>query len=169
MSHRAPLFLPRRTVGVALALGTAAAACGTTTWLEEKKLGPITFTRRALPIMVFKSEYVRTVDREGLADAVAEALSAELERYNLKSTIVPLAGEPRTPRIELAFWTMNLGGAAAGRGEGSSITVDCAFVSPSDQVAFVGRIRGRAEVPQGGLATGVEAIARAIAQELVNA
>jgi hypothetical protein len=169
MTQRTPPFPPRRTVSVALALGTVATACGTTTWLEEKKLGPVTFTRRVLPIMVFKSDYVRSVDQEGLADAVAEALSAELERYNLKSTVVPLAGESRTPRIELAFWTMNLGGGGAGSAEGTSITVDCAYVSPSDQVAFVGRIRGRAAVPQGGLATGVEAIARAIVEELVEA
>jgi hypothetical protein len=160
----APPRLPlRRAVGLALGLGAAATACGATSWLEQKKLGPVAFPHRGMPIMVFKSDYVRAVDRDGLTDAVVTALTAELWNYDIEGKVVALAGAPVTPRIELAFWTINLGDNL----EPAAITVDCAFVSASDQVAFVGRIRGTPQSEE-GISSAVEPLAQAIFDELAS-
>lgn len=162
MIHLPPRRPPRRAAALALTIGAATAACSQTTWLVEKKLGRVAFPRRGLPIMVFKSDYVRAVD-EGLSDSVVEALTVELWNYDIESKVIPLAGAPITPRIELAFWTLEIGGSNVG----GAITVDCAFVSASDQVAFVGRIRGT-PTPEHGLASAVEPLAEAIFDELAS-
>lgn len=161
MIHPPPPRPHRRAAALALTLGAAAAACSQTTWLVEKKLGRVTFPRRGMPIMVFKSDYVRAYD-QGLSDTVVEALTVELWNYDIEGKVVPLAGAAITPRIELAFWTVELSG-----NQGGAITVDCAFVSASDQVAFVGRIRGIPKVER-GLASAVEPIAEAIFDELAS-
>lgn len=152
----------RRSVSVALALGTAAlAGCSPSHWLEEKKLGAVVFPSSIVPIMVFRSDYVRAHDRDGVTDAVASALASELGARGIQTTTVELAGEPRSPRIELAVVNLDSGGTVF-----PAITVDCAYVSPGEQVAYVGRLRIVAG--ETGIAAGVEPLARAIAEKLTS-
>ncbi len=112
--------------------------------------------------MVFKSQQVREVDRDGVSDAVAEALSQELHDWGIETEVVNLSGEPRLPRIELAFWTYY---AAGGYG-GASITADCAFVSHTDHVVFVGRIN--APRKDGDIDASAKVMAKAIADVLTE-
>ena len=153
----------RRAVNVALALGAAAlSGCGTSNWLEEKRFAKVVFPRTILPIMVFRSDYVLTEDREGLTDAIASALSSELARYGIQTTVVDLAGSPRSPRIELAVYSFEESATA----QFPIITVDCAYVSPGEQIAYVGRLQNVAS--ERGMTSGVEPAARAIAEKLTS-
>lgn len=153
----------RRAVNLVLALGaTGLTGCGTSSWLEEKKLGKVVFPRTILPIMVFRSDYVLTQDREGLTDAIASELSSELARYGVQTTVVDLAGSPRSPRIELAVYSFEESGTA----HFPVITVDCAYVSPGEEIAYVGRLQNVAS--ERGMTAGVEPTARAIAEKLTS-
>jgi hypothetical protein len=122
--------LPRRVL--CLALAATLTGC-TSNWIERKKLGPIELTRM-LSIMVFKSDRVRELDEDRVSDAVAKALAAELSRHGIATDIVELAGPPQLPRIELAFWDIE--------DHPANIVVDCAFVSETDDIAFIGRVVG---------------------------
>lgn len=157
------LPITRRAVNLALTLGAAAwTGCGTSNWLEEKKLAPVVFPRTILPIMVFRSDYVLTEDREGVTDAIASALSSELGRYGIQTTVIDLAGAPRSPRIELAVRDFQPRGATGY----PAVTVDCAYVSPGEQIAFVGRLHNVGGAPE--TTSGVEPIAREIAEKLTS-
>ncbi len=59
-------------------------------------------------------------------------------------------------RIELAFWDID--------SPTTSIVVDCAFVSETDEVAFVGRVIGRGDANR---SCAINA-AKAIASELLD-
>jgi hypothetical protein len=154
--------LTRRTVNVALALAAAVLnGCGASSWMEEKDLARVVFPRTPLPIMVFRSD-VLTEDRESLTDAIASALSSELARYGLQTTVVDLAGSPRSPRIELAVQSFE---ESATTGV-PMIVVDCAYVSPGEQIAFVGRLHNVGS--DRSIESGVEPVARAIAEKLTS-
>jgi hypothetical protein len=144
-------------------------ACGGPSWLSKQRPVEAPLPRR-LVIMVWKSARVHAVDDEGFADAVATMLQVALGELGYEATILPLAGHPRLPRIELAFWDIDYGNGGlmrdpyGGMAQGS-VTVDCAFVTARNQVAFVGRVRAQGE--DGNLGVGAEAAARAIADMLV--
>jgi hypothetical protein len=144
-------------------------ACGGPTWLGKQRLLEAPLPRKVV-IMVWKSARVRATDDEGFADAVATMLQVALGELGYEATIQPLAGHPRLPRIELAFWGIDYGegplmGDPYGGMTDGSVTVDCAFVTARDQVAFVGRVRALGE--GGNLGVGAETAARAIAEMLV--
>lgn len=144
-----------------LALGASAlVGCTPSSWIDEKKLAPVVFPRAILPIMVFRSDYILRADREGFTDAVASSLSSELGTYGIQTTVVELAGEPRSPRLELAIWNLE----APHQTESAAITLDCAYVSPDEKVAYVGRVR----VKGLSISAAVEPIARAVAEKLVS-
>jgi hypothetical protein len=149
------LVLPRRTL--CLALGAATLTACSTSWLEKKKLGPIVLPRM-LAIMVYKTERVRANDEHRIADFVAKTIAVELGKRDITTDIMELAGPPHLPRVELAFWDVD--------GLPMSITVDCAFVSETDEIAFMGRIVG--EGGGGDLMRSAENAGRAIASELLG-
>jgi hypothetical protein len=158
----------RRAVSLALALGaTGFGGCASSSWLEEKKFAPVRFPKSTLPIMVFCSDYVRSIKGEGITDAIASDLSSELGTYGIQTTVVELAGKPRSPRIELAVWNIDAG--QAGATSPPSITVDCAYVSGGEQIAFVGRLRGASpSVGDSDTLSSIERVARAIAEKLTS-
>lgn len=150
----------RRNFGLGVAFivaaaGAAVSGCGAT-WRVKQKLGPIE-APRMVSIMVFKSGFVRANDTEGVTDAVVRALTLELQKRHIPYDVSELAGEPRLPRLELAFW--HLDGAPV------SITVDCAFVSGTDEVMLVGRIDGTVGADN---RTAAQNIAKAIVDELTG-
>lgn len=120
--------------------------------------------------MVFRSRAVRNVDRDGYVDLVAGRLQQDLASTGRSSEIVPLAGAPRLPRIELAFYVLDLREESTqiyGEKVGSAaITLDCAFVSASDEVAFIGRVT--AHDGEGNLSQAAEAAADEIARVLTR-
>jgi len=154
----------RRIVNMALALAAAAlSGCASSHWLEEKKLAKVVFPRGILPIMLFRSDYVRANDREGVTDVVADALASALGQYGISTTVVELGGEPRSPRVELAISRL---GYRELNASFPAIVADCAYVSPSEQIAFVGRIDARG--PDTGAGSTVDRIAQAIAEKLAS-
>jgi hypothetical protein len=120
--------------------------------------------------MVFKSRAVRNLDRDGYVDLVANMLQQDLASTGTSSEIVPLAGAPRLPRIELAFYFLELPATPThvhGEPVGfAAITLDCAFVSANDEVAFVGRVTARDG--EGNLSLAAEAVAGEIAKALTH-
>ena len=151
----------RRALELTFALGaTALVGCASSSWVDEKKLAPVVFTRAILPIMVFRSDYILKVDREGMTDAIASAVSSELGRYGIQTTVVELAGAARSPRLELAIWNLERPRERAF----AAITLDCAYVSPGEQVAYVGRVRVTGET----ISSGIEPLASAVAEKLVS-
>ena len=171
MSERAlPRSVRRRTLSAALCLGALPlGGCSGARWVEQKKVGQVSWPRR-IPIMVFKSAHIRDIDEDGLSDVVATTLSAELERRGIQADVMELTGEPRLPRIELAFWSIDFGTAGAmaesSALEQGSISVDCAFVSAEDEVVFIGRLVGRGK--DGNLSAGAEAAGKAIYEALTE-
>ena len=154
----------RRALNLALALGAGLfGGCTPSTWLEEKKLGRVVFPRGILPIMLFRSDQVRAVDRDDLTDVIADALAYELGRYGISTTVVELAGVARSPRLELSLWRISRDQPHAGF---PSIVADCAFVSPGEQIAFVGRISAQAY--DNTTPSSVDRIALAIAEKLAS-
>lgn len=134
MTHALHRPLPRRAF--CSAFGAAALAACSTTWLEKNKLGPIALPRM-LSIMVYKSERVREDDVNRVVDVVAKTIALELRKREITTDIVELAGPPHFPRVELAFWDVD--------GLPNSLTLDCAFVSETDDIEFIGRIVGRGD------------------------
>jgi hypothetical protein len=160
--------MTRRAASLAMAFGAAAlGGCASSSWLEEKKLARVAFPRGALPIMLFRSDHMRRIDREGVTDAIASALSSALWEYSIETTVVELAGAARSPRIELAVWNIQAG--TPGTANPPAITVDCAYVSPGEQIAFVGRLRVVNQTAQEvDTVTSFEQVARAIAEKLTS-
>jgi len=153
--------LRSRAAQIALA-AAALGGCATSNWLEEKKLAPIVFPRTILPIMVFRSDTILVDDREGLTDAIASALCSELGRYGIQTTVVELAGSARSPRIELAVYSFEESSTSGF----PVITVDCAYVSPGEQIAYVGRLQSVGS--DQSMTSGVEPLARAIAEKFTS-
>ena len=118
--------------------------------------------------MVWKSTQFRDADGEdGNAALVTDSLETELAQRGIRCRIVPLAGDPIVPRVELAFESLYLAGGKnpiRASMEQSWLVVDCAFVTAANQVAFVGRLLG--ESRDGNLSLGLEAAAEAIAETL---
>ena len=137
----------RRALATALACAPVGAlGCSGSSWEIRRELAPFGVPRH-VPIMVFESRTVRNVDREGYVALVASMLQDDLAMSGISSEVVPLAGAPRLPRIELAFYLLELPDTpthVSGDPVGfAAITLDCAFVSANDEVAFIGRITGR--------------------------
>lgn len=126
------------------------------TWRDKQKLGRVEVPR-TISIMVFKSGFVHANDSEGITDAVVRELTLELQRRRIRYDVGPLEGAPRLPRIELAFWHLD--------GVPTSITVDCAFVSASDEVTLVGRVVGTVGADN---KTPAQNVAKAVADELTG-
>jgi hypothetical protein len=160
----------RRTLATALALAPLGAfGCGGSSWEIRRELAPFAMPRH-VSIMVFKSQAVRNADRDGYADLVASTLQQSLASTGTSSDIVPLAGSPRLPRIELAFYVLGLPDSPTqvnGEPVGfAAITLDCAFVSANDEVAFIGRVTGRNG--EGNLSLAAEAAASEITKALTH-
>lgn len=146
-----------------------AGACSTnTSWTIKKPLAKFELPR-ATTVMVFRTPEVEALDKHGASDALTQALRDELAKQGVRSTLLPLKGEPRLPRIELAFRRLEL--TAAGeyskttlRFEEAALVVDVGVVSPDDKVVFVGRIVPAAHRDR--LKSAAEAAGRKIAQDL---
>jgi hypothetical protein len=146
-----------------------ALGCGGASWDIRRELAPFSMPRH-VSIMVFRSRAVRKIDRDGYVDLVAGRLQQDLASTGRTSEIVPLAGAPRLPRIELAFYILDVSEQSTqvyGERVGSAaITFDCAFVSSTDQVAFVGRVSARDG--EGNLSLAAEAAADEVAKVLTR-
>jgi hypothetical protein len=116
--------------------------------------------------MVWKSARVQALDEDGLTDTVVLAVAEGLADRHVRSTVTDLAGAPALPRIELVFWTPPSETAGTGRVGQSAITVDCAFVSATDEVHFVGRVRGYGK--DDDVAAGAKAAAEAVVYALAG-
>ena len=162
------VLLSRRALGTMVALGAlGVGGCADSTWLIRRELAPFKLPPR-IPIMVFLSPRIREVDQDGYTNVVTTALESELSQRGIHTEVMDLAGAPRLPRIEIAFYALDLGGGGGANGVGvlASITVDCAFVSARDEVAFIGRVRSPSTSQR--LALGAEAAGRAIAKTLMG-
>jgi hypothetical protein len=163
MNRRA--FLPRRGfVALAVTSGLSATACYDSTWVVKRELAPFRLPRRVV-IMVWKSPRVRELDESGITDTLVVALEEELINRGFFPTVTSL-DEPVLPRVELVFSTPPSEAAGTGGAGQRAITVDCAFVSAKDEVAFVGRVRGNDK--DGDVAVAVQAAARAVADALAG-
>jgi hypothetical protein len=114
--------------------------------------------------MVLKSPEVAIEDDGDLPEVVARALQAELAVREVETTVTPLAGDPRLPRIELVVRSLHFGREESA--QSGSIVVDVAFVSPEDRVTFVGRVKGTGIGPD--LAEGAYAAGRVIAERFTD-
>jgi hypothetical protein len=157
---------PRRAfVALAVTSGLSTTACPDATWVVKQQLAPIRLPRRIV-IMVWKSPRVRELDEDGLTDMVVLAVAEGLADRGLQATVTDLAGTPTLPRIELVFWTPPSETVGTGRVGQSAITVDCAVVSATDEVHFVGRVRGYGK--DGDAAEGAQEAAKAVVYALAG-
>jgi hypothetical protein len=167
MTRHARFPRPPRRAFVALAVtsGLSTTACPDTTWVVKQQLAPIQLPR-SIVIMVWKSPRVRELDEDELTDTLVLAVAEGLADRGLRPTVTELAGEPALPRIELVFWTAPSETVGTGRAGQSAIAVDCAFVSATDEVHFVGRVRGYGK--NGDDAEGAREAARAVVYALAG-
>ena len=118
--------------------------------------------------MVAQTPEYRALDVGNWTDMTTATLQYELAGRGIEADIVPLAGEARLPRIELAFRTLEYGNQNPSEyGDSmkhSRIVVDCALVSGEDKILFVGRIVGTG--PFHDVDPAAKAVGEAIAEEL---
>jgi hypothetical protein len=144
-------------------------ACSTRhSWAIRKPLSSFTLPR-AMTIMVFRTSEFQEVDTEGVSDALAYALLDELEKHGITSTLTALKGEPRLPRIELAFRKLEYTPTSqysetTQTFEDGSLMVDVGVVSAVDEVVFVGRMLASAH--RSRMRVAADEAGRKIAQEL---
>jgi hypothetical protein len=167
MTRHARLPRPPRRAFVALAVTSSLAttACPDATWTVKQELAPIRLPRKIV-ITVWKSPRVRALDEEGLTDALVLAVAEGLAERHTLSTVTDLADAPTLPRIELVFWTAPSETVGTGRVGQRAMTVDCAFVSATDEVHFVGRVRGYGK--DGDASKGAHEAAKAIVYALAG-
>lgn len=167
MTRHPRLPRPRRRAFVALAImsGLSTTACPDATWVVKQELAPVRLPR-SIVIMVWKSPRVQELDEDGLTDTLVLAVAEGLADRGLRPTVTDLAGAPKLPRIELVFWTPPSETVGTGRVGERAITVDCAFVSATDEVQFVGRVRGYGK--DGDATEGAQEAAQAVVYALVG-
>src|SRR6516164_4595958 len=108
MTERRGSRCSRRALAKAMAFAPLGAlGCGGASWDIRRELAPFSMPRH-VSIMVFRSRAVRKIDRDGYVDLVAGRLQQDLASTGRTSEIVPLAGAPRLPRIELAFYILDV-------------------------------------------------------------
>jgi hypothetical protein len=160
-----------RVVLVILACAFASACSTGSSWTIRKPLSSFSLPR-ATTIMLFRTPDFNAADTEGVSDALAYALIDELEKHGITSTLTALRGEPRLPRIELAFRRLEF--TARGQYsvttlafEEASLVVDVGVVSPADEVVFVGRMVASAHRDR--IRVVADAAGRKIAEDLQEA
>jgi hypothetical protein len=147
-------------------------ACGTRhSWTIRKPISSFTLPR-ATTIMVFRTREFKEADTDGVSDALAYALLGELEKHGITSTLTALKGEPRLPRIELAFRRLEYTPTSqysdtTQRFEDASLVVDVGVVSAADEVVFVGRMLSSAHRDR--MRAAADEAGRKIAKELRDA
>lgn len=172
LTHACLRRYPRRQL---VALGVAAAGmvagCADSEWIVRRDIARFRLPGH-VPIMVYETRHFAWLDRNGYAAAVKSALEAELEARGVVPEFMPLTGAPRLPRVELAFYGLEPGPSSSIDEDQSllarptSITVDCAFVSRNDRIAFIGRVYASGKGSD--LTPGVEAVAHAVAEVLLD-
>jgi hypothetical protein len=168
-NHRHPCSRRALSAAVALAPFAASACAGDpSSWAIRRELSTFTLPRH-LPTFVFTSAEVRHIDRDGYIDLVAGSLEDELNRAGVTSEIIKVAATPRLPRVELAFYRLELPPPELAHYNSlyvTHMTVDCAFVSAADEVAFIGRVIGSGE--DGNVSLAADAAGRAIGRALTH-